>query len=61
MGEPEQARILDVFTEHGYGIYTTAHGYAAADPLDDADGFYQESPTLAELAASIQAYFEWVL
>lgn len=29
----------------GYGIYTVPDGVAIADPLDDADGFYIESPT----------------
>ena len=35
----------------GYYINNIPSGYAVSDPLDDADGFYLEVNTLAEVEA----------
>lgn len=40
---------LETISKFGYGVYRIPEGFAIADPVDDAEGFYIHGPSLTEL------------
>jgi hypothetical protein len=50
---------LDTIAKYNFGAYTIPEGYAIADPLDDADGFYLYGPELETLVDELIDCHQW--